>query len=66
MNELKNCPFLGGKAVVFVHNGVKVLCLTCGAKTDAPHIDCMIRPGRCTNAVQQVTDAWNRRVRNDE
>lgn len=23
MNELKKCPFCGGKAALFVHNGVK-------------------------------------------
>lgn len=46
---------------MFVHNGVKVLCLTCGAQTDS-HIDFMIRAGHCSNAVQQVTDAWNRRA----
>lgn len=67
MDELKKCPFCGGKAAVFAHNGVKVLCLTCGAQTDS-HIDFMARTGRCTNAVavKQVVDAWNRRVRDDE
>ena len=43
MDELKKCPFCGGKAAVFVHNGVKVLCLTCGAQTDS-HVDFMMRP----------------------
>lgn len=26
----------------------------------------MIRPGHSSNSVQQVVDAWNRRVRDDE
>lgn len=65
MDELKKCPFCGGKAAVFVHNGVKVSCLTCGAQTDH-QIDFMIRTGRCTNSLQQVVDALNRRVRDDE
>ena len=65
MDELKKCPFCGGKAAVFVHNGVKVLCLTCAAQTDH-QIDFMFRTGRCTNAVQLVEDVWNRRVRDNE
>ena len=65
MDELKKCPFCGGKAALLANNDVKVSCLTCGAQTDS-HIDFMMRPGKCSNAVQQVTDAWNRRVRDDE
>ena len=65
MDELKKCPFCGGKAAVFANNDVKVLCLTCGAQTDS-HVDFMMRPGHSSNAVQQVVDAWNRRVRDDE
>ena len=63
MDELKKCPFCGGKAAVVVNDGVKVLCPTCGAQT-ASFIDFMIRPGHCSNAVQQVTDAWNSRADN--
>ena len=65
MDELKKCPFCGGTAAVFVHHGGKVLCLTCGAQTDSP-VDFMMGPGHSANAVQQVVDAWNRRVRDDE
>lgn len=65
MDELKKCPFCGGKPAVFVHDGVKVLCLTCGAQTDS-RIDSMPWNGKCSNAVQRVIDAWNRRVRDDE
>lgn len=30
---LKPCPFCGGKAVVHVNDGVRVVCTECGAKT---------------------------------
>lgn len=63
MDELKKCPFCGGKAAVFVNNDVKASCLTCAAQTDH-QIDIMIRTGRCSNAVQQVLNAWNRRTDN--
>lgn len=63
MDELKKCPFCGGKAAVFVHNGVKVLCLTCGAQTDS-HIDFATGIEHGCNSVQRVVDAWNRRADN--
>ena len=65
MDELKKCPFCGGKAAVVVIDGVKVLCPTCGAQTDS-FIDPVteIYPGY--NSVQRVVDAWNRRARDDE
>lgn len=66
MDELKKCPFCGGKAAVVVNRGVKVICLTCGVQT-TPCFDFDIqidhdRP----NAVQRVVSTWNRRVRDDE
>ena len=65
MDELKKCPFCGGKAAVVVIDGVKVLCPTCGAQTYS-FIDPVteIYPGY--NSVQRVVDAWNRRARDDE
>ena len=30
---LKPCPFCGGEAVLFVENGVQVICLSCGVRT---------------------------------
>lgn len=43
MDELKKCPFCGGKAALLANNDVKVSCLTCAAQTDS-HIDFMTRP----------------------
>ena len=31
--ELKPCPFCGGKAVIHVNDGVRVICTVCGAMT---------------------------------
>ena len=62
MIELKPCPFCGGKARLFVSNGVRVLCPECGATTrilvDSERIE--------TSAVEDVIKAWNRRKNNDE
>lgn len=30
---LKPCSFCGGEAVLFVENGVQVICLSCGVRT---------------------------------
>ena len=65
MDELKKCPFCGGKASVFANNDVKVSCLSCGAQTDH-QIDFMFLTGRCTALVKLVEDVWNRRVLDDE
>ena len=35
MEELKPCPFCGEKAYLYVNNGVKVICGTCKASTQA-------------------------------
>lgn len=63
MDELKKCPFCGGKAAVFVHDGVKVMCITCGART-ASYIDFATGTEHGYNSVQRVVDAWNRRADN--
>lgn len=56
MIELKPCPFCGGKARLFVSNGVRVLCTKCGATTwtaaDSERVG--------TSAVEDVVKAWNR------
>ena len=62
MVELKPCPFCGGKARLFVSNGVRVLCPKCGATTrilvDGERVE--------TNAVENVIKSWNRRKNNFE
>jgi hypothetical protein len=56
MIELKPCPFCGGKARLFVSNGVRVLCTKCGATTwtaaDSERVG--------TSVVEDVIKAWNR------
>lgn len=62
MHELKPCPFCGGKAALFVDNGVRVLCQKCNAQTIIL-VDGRTVSGRVTgNATKSVIDAWNRRV----
>lgn len=61
MAELKPCPFCGGKASLFVNDGVRVLCCQCGISTKAM-CDAMSFDGVETNATKLVIDAWNRRV----
>lgn len=62
MIELKSCPFCGGKARLFVSNGVRVLCPKCGATTWTA-IDS--ERGR-TSAVEDVIKAWNKWKNNFE
>lgn len=60
VTELKPCPFCGGKARLFVSNGVRVLCPICGATTrilvDSERVE--------TSAVEDVIKAWNGRKNN--
>ena len=59
--ELKSCPFCGGEAVIYVNDGVMVICKECGAMTK-----CLCdetTQGRPTgSAIGSVVDAWNRRA----
>lgn len=60
MFNLKPCPFCGGKARLFVSDGVRVICSKCYAST-------MILTDNMeheSNAVETVTAAWNRRADN--
>lgn len=60
MFELKSCPFCGGKARLFVSDGVRVICSKCYASTQimSDEIECD------SNAVETVVEAWNRRADN--
>ena len=63
---LKSCPFCGGKAVLFVEDGVQVMCLSCGVRTSSK-VDKIYTKGVskemiATSSVEQVIEAWNRRV----
>lgn len=63
---LKPCPFCGGKAVLFVENGVQVMCLSCGVRTSI-YTDAAFQKGLSqeriiTDSVDRVIEEWNRRV----
>lgn len=58
--ELKPCPFCGGKAVVFVNDGVRVLCVKCNAQTRSLVDNVALIDS--TSAVESVVAAWNRRT----
>ena len=63
MDDLKPCPFCGGKAYLFVNDGVRVICPECGATTKCL-VDAMTSKGVSGNAIQSVIKAWNRRADN--
>lgn len=61
MFELKPCPFCGNKADLYVNNGVRVICVKCGASSKIL-VDNMNANGVTGCAVKSVIDAWNRRA----
>lgn len=61
--KLKPCPFCGGKAVVHVNDGVRVICTKCGAASKSL-IDGFSQGRPTGSAVNLVVEAWNRRVDN--
>ena len=65
MSELKPCPFCGGKAYLFVDNGIRVLCVQCGASSKVL-CDMRTANGVAGNATKSVIEAWNRRANNDK
>lgn len=61
MEELKPCPFCGGKAVLHVDGGAFVVCQQCECRTMA------LRDGQTmgkytSGAVERVIKKWNKRV----
>lgn len=63
MNELnlKPCPFCGGEAYLFVDNGVRVICPSCGAGTRIM-IDHMTTGRPAGNATLRAIEKWNQGV----
>ena len=62
--ELKPCPFCGGKAVVNVNDGVKVVCTECGART-LELVDGYSQGRPTGDAVWSTIEKWNRRADNE-
>lgn len=62
--ELKPCPFCGGNAVVHVNDGVRVLCVECGANSKCL-VDGYLKGRPTGSAIHAVIKAWNRRTEND-
>ena len=59
-NELKPCPFCGGKAFLFVDDGVRVMCEECNSSTKIL-IDRLSGNKPMGNATNRVIEIWNRR-----
>jgi hypothetical protein len=59
--ELKPCPFCGGKAYLFVNDGVKVMCSKCRIST-VPRMDNSINYSESNNAITISIEDWNRRL----
>ena len=60
MFELKPCPFCGGRARLFVKDGVRVVCTRCYVSTRVLRDE--LEYG--SNAVEPSIEAWNRRADN--
>lgn len=59
--ELKPCPFCGGKAVIHVSDGVRVICTVCEAKTRTL-VDGLSQGKPTGGSVGKVIELWNRRA----
>ena len=60
MDNLKPCPFCGGKASLYVNNGISVICPKCKARSIVLS-DLLSGNKMCGNSTQAVIEAWNRR-----
>ena len=63
--ELKPCPFCGGRAYLFVGDGIRVFCVQCGASSKVLR-DMQTANRVAGNATKSVIEAWNRRANNDK
>ena len=61
MEELKPCPFCGGRAVVHVNNGVCVICTQCNCRT-AGLVDGTAQGKPTGGAIKSVVEKWNQRA----
>ena len=61
MEELKVCPFCGGEAVVYINDGVRVMCRECGAMSKCL-VDGYSQGKPNGNALKAVIEAWNKRT----
>ena len=59
--KLKPCPFCGSDAIVFINDGVCVICTDCGAQTPTMKDDIMRNDWPEKNCLDKVVDIWNRR-----
>ena len=63
MDELKPCPFCGGKAVLYAsENGICVICFKCEARSTVRMDSLNYSSPTC--ATKDVIEAWNRRADN--
>lgn len=60
--DLKPCPFCGGKASLFVIDGVKVKCLDCNMGTPT-YSDLY---NKTPMAINMAIKQWNKRVKESE
>ena len=63
MKELKNCPMCGGEAMLFVSNGVYVVCIECGIQTPV-YCDTSMNT-KLPNTISLAIDKWNRRAKDE-
>lgn len=70
MDELKKCPFCGGKAGIFYDfdavTTVKVICHRCGASTREKVVRGRWLKDDFAPLVAHSKAAWNKRVREDD
>lgn len=59
--SLRPCPFCGGEAVLFVDDGVRVICLECRAQTSTL-ADRLYDNSIGKGSIKTVVNAWNRRA----